>query len=221
MTAITKNDHSICDRGHLTETMRDVDYSSAVAPQVSDQIEEPFSFGESETRCGLIQDQETRRLSESASDFDQLSLTDRQLFAGRFGIDFESDLLKECFRFFDDLRAIDETVSSRFSTEEEVSTHVEILGEAEFLMDQCDAHRERIANSSKFDGVSIELQSSLIWLIDSGENFHQRRLSRPVFTDQCNHFPGMDIEVDLIECEDRWKSFRDGSSAQPRTVGHP
>ena len=88
---------------------------------------------------------------------------------------------------------------ARLATDEDVLGHREVAHQAEFLMNDADAH---IAGGTRrgyvhFDALEQDA-TSILW-IDAGEHLHQRRLASPVFAAQGVDFTRSQVEPAFVE----------------------
>ena len=64
-----------------------------------------------------------------------------------------------------------------------------MLHQVQLLMDDADAERLRRARVTDVDLFAKILDRTAVALVDTGQDLHQRRLARAVFTDQRHDLP--------------------------------
>src|SRR4030067_1800156 len=73
--------------------------------------------------------------------------------------------------------------------------------------------------------LSFILSKKTSWGRVRIEDFQQGRFPCPIFPDQANHFPSIDLKIDLIQGHHPWKSFgnldhlKEGGSTFPPLLG--
>src|SRR5215216_2908904 len=70
----------------------------------------------------------------------------------------------------------------RFPAKKDVLPHVEMRNEIQFLMYGANPHRLGAVGILECHRLLIEEDLAFIWLVNAGENLHQRRLPGPVLT---------------------------------------
>lgn len=76
-------------------------------------------------------------------------------------------------------------------------------------MNEADAEFLGVSHIANMDLLSIDSDGAFVRLIDAAEDFHQRRFSGPVFSDQRNHFARTDREVDMTQRHHARETFAD------------
>ena len=70
----------------------------------------------------------------------------------------------------------------------------QMIHQVQFLMNDADAERLRLARARTVDRLAVEEDFAGIRLIDAGEDLHQRRLAGAVLAHQRMHFAAIEIE---------------------------
>src|SRR5690242_3993873 len=93
--------------------------------------------------------------------------------------------------------------------EENVGGDVEIIENAELLVDKLDTERACFAWRTYLDGLAIDYYRAAVARDRTTENFHQGGFARAVLTDQRDDFTGAHAQADVIERDDAGKSLTD------------
>src|ERR1700736_4931886 len=83
-------------------------------------------------------------------------------------------------------------------------------------MNEADAEFLGVSHITNMDLLSIDSDGAFVRLIDAAEDFHQRRFSGPVFSNQGNHFARTDREVDMTQRHHAWETFADAFELENR-----
>src|SRR6185436_14010928 len=96
-----------------------------------------------------------------------------------------------------------------FATKEDVGGDVEIVEDAEFLVNELDPMSSSIARRVDLDRFAVDLDRTAVAGNRAADDIHQRRLARTVLTDQRDDFTLADGEIDLIERNYSGEPFAD------------
>ena len=110
----------------------------------------------------------------------------------------------------------EEAAPRRLAAQEDVAGDVEMPGEIEFLMDENDAEPLGVLGAADVDGPAIEFEIAFIGSVKARENLHQSRFAGAVFADDRQHFAGLDVQINLLQCLHAGKGFEDAGSAKER-----
>ena len=107
----------------------------------------------------------------------------------------------------------DQSGDARLAAEEDVVGDGEFGNQVEFLVDDGDACRLRLADAGEADRPGR--RSSIVAFIvgiDAGQDLHQRRLAGAVFAHQRVDFAGLQLEVDVAKRGDAAETLGDAAS---------
>ena len=103
--------------------------------------------------------------------------------------------------------------------EEDVFLDTEIWEQAEFLMDEGDACRLRIARRLRREFRAGELNAAPVALVDAAEDIHGGRLAGAVLADQAEHVAGLQLEANISQYRNAKKALIEVLDAKQR-FGH-
>ena len=83
--------------------------------------------------------------------------------------------------------------------QEHVLKYFEVIEQVEFLMNECDTHFFGLCDRYMFQFLSVKFNCSAVFRQYSGENVHQRRLSRAVLAQKSMHLAFLDCELYTLQ----------------------
>src|SRR5262249_28856466 len=104
----------------------------------------------------------------------------------------------------------------RFPADEDVLFDRQVGEEVELLIDDADPETLRLVRGGQRDRLTVQHDLPLVRRVDTGEDFHEGRLARPVFADERHTFTGIDLEADRLQCLDTGEMLADPVHAQER-----
>ena len=176
------------DFGHAVADIQD---RQALVALFLDNAEQLFGFAVGQCRRRFIHDQDAAFVHEGAGDFHLLLLGDRQAGHHGVGIEARAQVGQDGIGAAAHLGAVDgEERSLGLAAHEDVLRHRHVLGHAQFLVDQVDAQRARLARIADFDRFAVENDLARVRRVHARQDFHQGTLAGAVFA---HH--GMDLAL--------------------------
>ena len=86
-----------------------------------------------------------------------------------------------------------------FASEENVLRDTEIRDQGEFLEDHGNTQAPGVGGRADPDRPAFEADLPLVRVVGAVENFDQRRLARPVLSDEHVHLAAAGIEADVLQ----------------------
>ena len=83
--------------------------------------------------------------------------------------------------------------------EKQIFFDAEIGEQAQFLMNEGDAERLRLARILRRDFPAVEFDPAAVLLVDAAENVHGRRLAGPVLPDEAEDATAMQLQTDIAQ----------------------
>ena len=130
----------------------------------------------------LIHDEDLGVQRDGLRDFDDLLVGDRQAVGQLGGIDRHFEAVEELLGVAPHGRVVDEAKAPPGLT-----PHVDVLGDRQvgeqrgFLVDHRDSGGLRFRGGLEAHRMALDQELSGVWLVDAGEDLHERRLTRTVF----------------------------------------
>ena len=97
----------------------------------------------------------------------------------------------------------------RLAADEYVFRHRQILHQVQFLMDDGNAQRLRVARVVDLHGLAVEQDLARVHLVDACEHLHHRRFSGAVLAHQRVDFAAFQFKVAIVQRVNAWKVFLD------------
>ena len=110
---------------------------------------------------------------------------------------------------------------SGLSGNEDVLSYIQVVQQVEFLVDDADALHLCVLGISGMKGLALIKDLTCIGLIDTRQDFHQRRFSCAIFTDQRMNFSFSYGEIYFIQGFDAGKCFRNLAHLQNGLTHEP
>ena len=149
-------------------------------------------------------------------DFHELLMADGERAHERVRIDLQSDGIEEFPRLAPLKGFVDEPAAEFLAAKEDVRGDVEIVGEIQLLMDERDAVRERVVDGTNRERATVEEDFAGVGPLHAGEDFHERALARPIFTDDGEHFAAGDRKAHAPERAHAGEGFDEGADFEKR-----
>ena len=108
-------------------------------------------------------------------------------------------------------RAVDERAAGQFAAEEEVAGHVDVVAEAEILVDHLDAGGAGRGGAGDPHRFAVERDGPVVGDVGAGENLGQGRFAGGVVADQPEAFAGPEVEIDAAQRLDRAEALVDAA----------
>lgn len=81
----------------------------------------------------------------------------------------------------------------------DVLRHRQVFHQVQFLVDDGNAQRLRVARVVDLYGFAVEKDLARVHLVDAGEHLHHRRFSRAVLADQRVHLAALELKVAVVQ----------------------
>ena len=202
--ALTEPQHGDAVR-HLedvVEVVGDDDDAQALLGQAPYEIQHLTRLRHPQSGCRLVEDHELRVPHDRLRHRHRLPLPSGQprnpLADGLQGRDGEIVERRPRSLLHARLVEHDEVVDA-FAAEEHVRDDVEVVGEGEILVDDLDAEVGGVARTVDVDLRPLEDCGAFVERKDADDAFDERRLARPVVTDERHDLAVTHLEVDVVE----------------------
>ena len=103
------------------------------------------------------------------------------------------------------LALVEHDALHRFTADENILRHAQIFHQVQFLMDDGDAQRLRVARVVNIYALAVEQDFARVHLIYAREHLHQRRFPSAVFAHQRVHLPAFEFKAAVVQCVYSWK----------------
>ena len=197
--AVAQTDDAIGDRLHFPEPVRDVDDADAGRLQLAHHREQPLRLDLGQARRRLVHDQHARLGAQRTRDLEQLPLPGTQRPDRRVRRHVETEPRRPLPRLRRHGAPLQERPAAQFGAEEQGAGDIEVVAQAQLLVDQRDAGAQRRGGRIQFDRDAIEAHGADLRPVHAGQHLHQRALARPVLADQRHHFAALQREVDAAQ----------------------
>ena len=138
-------------------------------------------------------------MRQSLCNFNHLLLCDRQRLDDGFRVKIQMQLVEQFLRHGVLLRLVHEQALHGFTPNVNVFRHSQVLHEVQFLMDDADAERLRIARAMNLDMLSKKFNRTAIARIDAGQHLHKRRFTGAVFADQRHDLALTNLQLRVVQ----------------------
>ena len=132
----------------------------------------------------------------------------------RFRRHLQTDELEDRLRLGVNPRAAEPSEKVGLAAQKNIRGHIQVITQIEFLMNERDAAFESCANRVKLHRFSFHHDFAMVWLEDTGQNFHQRALARSIFANNGEDLPGPDGQTHIIEGQHASESLGDVTDLQ-------
>ena len=209
--AVSKDRHEVADLHDLFETVRDVDDGDAFRRQLAHDLEKNLHFLRRKRGSRLVHDEDLEVvLYEVACDLDHLLLSHAKVADNHMRVD---GMLKSCKDFLraSHVRGVVEPdlVFRVLACHEDVLVDAEVREEGKLLVNDADAVRTRCGHIREVDAFAAHLHFTRGWLLDAGDDLHQRRFASPVLADEHVNLALVDVEGNIVKRLCAWIDFVD------------
>jgi len=212
--------HSLGNREHFLELVRDEDDGDAPSAQPLDDGEEARHFAVRERRGRLVHDDDPRLVDQRATDRCQLLVRDGELADLGVEIEIEPELVDYRARLRPDgARPVEALPTGHLSGEHDVLGDGEIREQGEILVDHLHSAGDR--RRRVHTGVRLAVDDDLTGVgpLDSGDDLDEGRLAAPVLSREAVHLAGSELEGYAVEGGDPAESLRDTANREHRPRG--
>ena len=190
MLAVTHHGDGIGEGEDFLQPVRDVKDGNALVTQTAGDAEEALHLVVRQRGRGFVHDQHADVQGNGAGDFHRLLFGQRQLGGGTAGVerhakpgDHRRGLVIQGGPV-DQGRAV-------LVADEDVLGDRQVGEDHRFLIDRGHPGALGVGGAAKADGLAIDHNLAGVGLVDASHRLDQRRLARPVFTDQRVNAPGL------------------------------
>lgn len=92
-----------------------------------------------------------------------------------------------------------EICNHAFPTDKNILRYRQVVHHIQFLMNHPDTQFQRFADIANRIGFPFERHRAAVRLMNPGQDFHQRGLSRAVLADKRQYLSSFQIEIDAFE----------------------
>ncbi len=157
---VAQGNDPVRDPGHFTEPVRNVEDAQTAGFEIGDHLEKRLRLMRREARGRLVHDEESRFERQRLGDLDQLLLAERQVLHRGIRREVRRQSIQQLLRVRPHLRLPHQPEAPRLAPEKDIARHVEVVRQVEFLVDQRDAERLRVADGSKVHHFAVKDQSA-------------------------------------------------------------
>ena len=180
--------------------MRDVDHTDALCLQITHDLEELLNLKLSQSRSGLVQDQNLCVTGDRLGDLNHLLLSDGQSTEGSGGIDLDANALEKLSGILLHLLIVDEAVGDRLAADVDVLCDGQVIHHVQFLMDHTDTGVLGFLNVGEVDRLAVQDDLAFVSLMDAGKDLHKCRLTCAVLAHQSVYLATSQLEINALEC---------------------
>ena len=165
--------------------MRDEHEGGPLVAQGTRDGEEAVDLVPGQSGRRFVHDEDLGVQRDGLRDFDDLLVSDRQAVGQLGGVDRHFEAVEELLGVAPHGRVVDEAEAPPGLT-----PHVDVLGDRQvgeqggFLVDHRDSGGLRFRGGLEAHRLALDQELSGVWLVDAGEDLHERRLTCAVFAGQ-------------------------------------
>ena len=197
---VAHNGDAVGDALEFIHAVRDIDDADTGLFQLSNEDEQIVDLRVGQDSRRLIKNQQSCVLMrQSLCNFNHLLLCDRQRLDDGFRVKIQMQLVEQFLRHGVLLRLVHEQALHGFTPNVNVFRHSQVLHEVQFLMDDADAERLRIARAMNLDMLSKKFNRTAIARIDAGQHLHKRRFTGAVFADQRHDLALTNLQLRVVQ----------------------
>ena len=201
--AVAHDRDPVGDLLEFVHAVGDVDNAHARGLEPPDKGEEVFDFGGGQGGGRLIHDEDFRVVvGEGLGDFHHLLLGHGEPLDHRAGGDVQMEGLQKLVGLAVLFLFVQEQALGGLASHEDVLRHGQVLHQVQLLVHDADAQLLGVAGGLNLGGLAVELDDAVILGVNTGENFHQRRFTGAVLTDEGQDFAGAQLQLRVVQCVD-------------------
>jgi hypothetical protein len=217
--SVPEDCHSVSQREHFFQAMRNVDDRDTLRSQTTQNLEEPFRLLQRQCTGRLIQDEDPDILREGTRDLHELLLGNTESPDRLPRIDRCANTCQDLCRLVPDTWPIDCSRQARSlgkTSEKDVFPNGERIDDAQFLINDSDSVFESLARVTETNWPTLQQNLSLVRLQRAGKDFHECRLACTVLPDDREHLTAEDRQRDTLQSHHPRKALRNLAGFQDR-----
>ena len=201
--AVAQDRDDVGNRLNLLQSVRNVENRDARGLEFADATQQRRGLDLSEGRARLVEDDDSARRRQGASNLRQLPMCDREFLHGRRHRDLDAEGAHRFLGAAVHRLVVEGQASRDFVAEEHVLSDGQIRGEHNLLMDQDDPAPLGVDRPLENQRRAIEFEGAASRAEVAAEDFHQRGLSGAVFSDDRVDLARPEREIDVGKDLDR------------------
>ena len=179
--------------------MGDVDDTTAVVPELTDDPEQLVDFLGGQCGGRLVHDENPGVDRKCLGDFHHLLLGHRQIAHRLAGGNVDAQIVQNllCLRLHG--LPIHGEALHLFPTQEHIFRHAQVGAHIQLLMDNSNTQLLRLFGTQVIVGFAEDLHCAAVSGVDAAENFHQCGFARAVLPQQSHDFTGTQFKVNIVQ----------------------
>jgi hypothetical protein len=187
--AVAQNADAVGDLEDLLHPVRDVDDPDTLAAQIVDHLEQHDLLGVGQRRGRFVEDHRLGVHRQGARDLDHLLVRNGQIADQRLRLEANLQPLQDRPCLLVERGPVHPAeASTRQFAQIDVLGHAQLVGEAQFLVDEHDAHSLGMQRIGHHRGLLADVDRAFVGLVQPAQHLHQGRLAGAVLAHQ-----GMDL----------------------------
>ena len=218
--AVADNSDALADLAELFQAVGDVDHADALLLKVADDVHQLIDLFFGQRRGGFVQNKDLRVHRDRLGDFDHLLLGDGQVLDSGMRIKINAEIVKDALCIFVKFLFIDEQPAHFHGSaaDEDVVGDRQFRTKVQFLKDNGDAKFLCFGNIVDVDFFAADEDPAFVRLVNARHDFHQRRFTCAVFTDETVYFALVDGKRYIVQRLDSGEGF--GYPFHPKQFCH-
>lgn len=200
--------------------MRNIEDGDATRPEAADDFEEPLRFTLVQSRVGFVEDDDSGLLIEGAGDLHLLLLANGETADERVGRKGHVELGEDPPGGLAHGAAVDHAAAIQFAVGEDVRRDRAVKKQIQLLEDDADSVPAGFARIFQTDASRLNLDFSLVWLLNAGQQLHQGGLAGAIFANDRVNFAALNIKAHAVEGIHTAKAFREAFEPDERSLEH-
>ncbi len=180
VTAVPHDADPVRNREYFRQLMGDINDSYVFLFQSPDHMEQQVHFIFRQRRGRLIHDHQLHVQGARLRNFNHLLFSNAQIANERRGIDIKTYHIEPLLRFLVHFLFVHHTGSHPLSSEKNIFRNRQIRNQCDFLMNKSNAKILRSGYVLNFNLLPVYSDLSLVRLVNTSKNVHQRRFARSV-----------------------------------------
>ena len=207
--AVPQHRGAVADLEDLLHAVADIGDGHALGAQYANLLEQGVDLVLGQGRGGLVHDDHAGIFVDDAGDLHHLLLSGSQLTGHVGGLDdgVHLHLLEKLQRPGVHAAVVQEHAAGLLLPQEDILRHGQVLGDAQFLVDDRDALVHGVPGALEFDLLPVQQYFALRGGIHAGEYFDQRGFARAVLAHQGVNLAGVKIHRYVRQGSDARKDF--------------
>ena len=207
--ALAQDGAAVSDRHDLVELMGNEEDGLSLGRQILHDLEELFDLLRRQNGRRLVEDEDLIVAIEHLEDLGALLHADRDVLDQCIGVNVQAVALGELQHLLARVHLLQKAALVRLDAEDDIVENREALDELEMLVHHADAQCICIVGVVDLDLNTVFLDGAFLRLIQAEEHTHERGFSRAVFAEQGVNLTVLQLERDVIICDDAGEAFGD------------